>query len=162
MASYFSLGQRSGLTLIEIAIVVGILGILAGVVISVINPREQTSKARDGTKKSDSAILLSAINRYYVSYNGEYPWDSVSSCSAPSSNGSTFVESCWLQRLVTVDEIDTSFASSSNISSFIVTLDASNVVHICFAPESQAFLSQAYQGSNGLDVSPGTHVCVPE
>lgn len=152
----------SGLTLIEVSIVIGILAILAGIVIVAIKPKEQTGKARDGTKKSDSAALLSAINRYYVSYNGVYPWSSVSNCSAPSSNGTSTVAACWLNRLVSVGEIDTSFANSQNISAFIVTLDSSSIVHICFVPESQAFLSQAYQSSSGVNASSGTHICVPE
>ena len=153
---------RSALTLIEIMIVISILAILSGVIMVTLKPQEQTGKARDGTKKTDSAALLSAINRYYVSYNGVYPWGSVSGCSAPLNNGTSVVASCWLNRLVSVGELDSSFASSSNISSFIVTLDSSSVVHICFAPASQAFLSQAYQSSSGTNVSPGTHVCFPE
>ena len=151
-----------GLTLIEVSIVIGILAVLAGVVIVTLKPKEQTGKAIDGTKKSDSAALLSAVNRYYVSYDGVFPWGSVSNCSAPSSNGTSAVASCWLNRLVSVGEIDSSFANGQNISSFIVTLDASSVVHVCFVPESQAFLSQAYQNSRGINVSSGTHICVPE
>jgi len=151
-----------GLTLIEVSIVIAILAILAGVILVTLNPKEQTGKARDGTKKTDSAALLSAVNRYFVSYNGVYPWGSVSNCSAPSSNGASTVSSCWLNRLVAVGEVDSSFASGSNISSFIVTLDSSSVVHICFVPASQAFLSQAYQNSSGASATPGTHICVPE
>ncbi|OGC46883.1 hypothetical protein A2713_01560 [candidate division WWE3 bacterium RIFCSPHIGHO2_01_FULL_35_17] len=150
------------LTLIEVSIVIGILAILSGVIIVTLKPKEQTGKASDGTKKTDSAALLSAVNRYFVSYNGVYPWASVSNCSAPSSNGTSTVSSCWLNRLVSVGEVDSSFANGSNISSFIVTLDASSVVHICFVPASQAFLSQAYQNSSGASATPGTHICVPE
>lgn len=151
-----------GLTLIEVSIVIAILAILAGVVLVTLNPKEQTGKARDGAKKTDSAALLSSINRYFVSYNGVYPWASVANCSAPSSDGTSTVSACWLNRLVSVGEVDSSFASGSNISSFIVTLDSSSVVHICFVPESKAFLSQAYQNSRGVNASPGTHICVPE
>ena len=151
-----------GLTLIEISIVIGILAILSGVIIVTLKPKEQTGKASDGTKKTDSAALLSAVNRYFVSYNGVYPWASVSNCSAPANNGTSTVSACWLNRLVAVGEIDSSFANGGNISSFIVTLDSSSVVHICYAPTSQAFLSQAYQNSSGINASPGTHICVPE
>jgi len=56
-----------GLTLIEVSIVIAILAILAGVILVTLNPKEQTGKARDGTKKTDSAALLSAVNRYFVS-----------------------------------------------------------------------------------------------
>lgn len=151
-----------GLTLIEVTVVIGILSVLAGVILVTLKPKEQTGKANDGTKKTDGAALLSAINRYYVSYNGVYPWSSVSGCSTPASNGTSTVSSCWLNRLVSVGEIDQSFASSKNIPSFIVTLDANNVVHVCFAPESNAFLSLAYQNSSGANSSSGTHICVPE
>ncbi len=151
-----------GLTLIEISIVIGILAILSGVIIVTLKPKEQTGKASDGTKKTDSAALLSAVNRYFVSYNGVYPWASVANCSAPTSNGTSTVSACWLNRLVAVGEIDSSFANGSNISSLIVTLDSSSVVHICFAPTSQAFLSKAYQNSRGISASPGTHICIPE
>ncbi|PJA41253.1 hypothetical protein CO178_00585 [candidate division WWE3 bacterium CG_4_9_14_3_um_filter_34_6] len=156
MASLFK-----GLTLIEIVIVIAIMAILSGLVLVTLNPKEQTSKTTDSNKKTDSAGLLGAIDRFYTSYQGQYPWELVANCSAPASNGSSTVNSCWLNKLVSSGELQQGFADSSTISSFIVTLNSQGV-HVCFAPESKAFLAQALYNSSGTKVTPGTHICVPE
>ena len=44
--------SRSGFTLIELLIVIVIIGILAGVVLSVINPAKQQRKAKEASLRS--------------------------------------------------------------------------------------------------------------
>ncbi len=60
-------------TLVELLIVIGLLGAIALIVISAINPIEQSNRARDTRYKADAGQLISAIDRYYVTLSA-YPW----------------------------------------------------------------------------------------
>lgn len=51
----------SGFTLIELLIVIAIIGILAAVVIAVINPAQQRRKAREAVAKSNIAKICQAL-----------------------------------------------------------------------------------------------------
>lgn len=62
-----------GFTLVELLIVIGLLGAIALIVISTINPIEQSNRARDTRFKADGSQLVSAIDRYFVGKN-EFPW----------------------------------------------------------------------------------------
>jgi prepilin-type N-terminal cleavage/methylation domain-containing protein len=83
MRSSFS-RQRllKGFTLIELLVVITIVGILAGGVITIINPATQLEKARNTTRKNHLKELSSALE-IYANENGVYPvstWCDVSSC----------------------------------------------------------------------------------
>lgn len=54
----------SGFTLVELLLVVTLIGILAGVTISVINPKRQQDFASDGVRKSNVEKLVQAIESY--------------------------------------------------------------------------------------------------
>lgn len=62
----------SGFSLIEIIVVLGILGIMATLAITIINPQTQFNKANDGIRKSDLLKIQSALE-LYRSNNGDYP-----------------------------------------------------------------------------------------
>lgn len=64
--------HKLAFTLIEIMIVVAIIGILAGVIIVVINPDKQRGRARDAIRREDIAIISGAFERYYAD-NNSYP-----------------------------------------------------------------------------------------
>lgn len=64
---------KKGFTLVELLIVIGLLGAIALIVISTINPIEQSNRARDTRFKADGSQLVSAIDRYFVGKN-EFPW----------------------------------------------------------------------------------------
>lgn len=66
--------QQRGFTLIELLIVIAVLGILVVAILSALDPLEQIRKARDSGKKSDSAELLAAYERYFTTYQC-YPWE---------------------------------------------------------------------------------------
>jgi prepilin-type N-terminal cleavage/methylation domain-containing protein/uncharacterized repeat protein (TIGR02543 family) len=68
----FRLNTKSGFTLLEILLVVGIISLLAGIVIVAINPGKQLATVRNTERKSDIKQLNSAINQYYISI-GRYP-----------------------------------------------------------------------------------------
>ena len=67
------LKRNLGFTLVELLIVIGLLGAIALIVIAAINPIEQSNRARDTRFKSDSAQLISAIDRYFAARQ-EFPW----------------------------------------------------------------------------------------
>jgi len=64
--------MRRGFTLIELLVVVAILGILIGVLVTIINPAGQIGKARDAQRKNDLHAMQSALDAY-LNDTGHYP-----------------------------------------------------------------------------------------
>lgn len=64
--------NRTGFTLIELLIVVVVIGVLAGAVITVLNPAAQIQKANDAKRKEDFAQIQKAFDTFYQD-NGKYP-----------------------------------------------------------------------------------------
>lgn len=62
-----------GFTLLELLIVMGILGILATVLMVIINPGRQLAKARDTQRRSDIFAILSAVYQYSSEHSGALP-----------------------------------------------------------------------------------------
>ncbi|EKE05843.1 MAG: hypothetical protein ACD_19C00176G0065 [uncultured bacterium] len=77
--------KNYGFTLVELLIVIGLLGAIALIVISAINPIEQANRARDTKYKADSGQLVSAIDRYFVGQSA-FPWTTFDSTSYPSAD----------------------------------------------------------------------------
>lgn len=71
---YMNIRRNHGFTLVELLIVIGLLGAIALIVISAINPIEQSNRARDTRYKADAGQLISAIDRYFVTQS-EFPWE---------------------------------------------------------------------------------------
>jgi len=67
------MNRSKAFTLVELLIVIGLLGAIALIVISAINPIEQSNRARDTRFKADGSQLISALDRYFVSHD-EFPW----------------------------------------------------------------------------------------
>lgn len=65
-----------GFTLIELLVVIAIIGVLATVVIFVIDPVERQARARDTGRISSVTQLGHTIQAYYTSRNGQYPSES--------------------------------------------------------------------------------------
>ncbi len=63
---------KKGFTLVELLIVIGIIGVLAGMVIAVLNPRHFQAKSRDAKRKADLEQVRSALEMYRAD-NGNYP-----------------------------------------------------------------------------------------
>ena len=65
--------NKKGLTLIELLIVVAILGILAGLVLVVLDPSYFFGKGRDSRRRSDLDSVKAALEQYYLDNGREYP-----------------------------------------------------------------------------------------
>ncbi len=61
-----------GFTLIELLLVVGLIGVLAGVMTSVINITQTKDRARDGVRMADLEKLIQGIEAFYT-VESKYP-----------------------------------------------------------------------------------------
>lgn len=62
----------SGFTLIELLVVIAVVGVLAGAIISIINPTAQLARARDVQRKTDIKEIKQAVEEYFIII-GSYP-----------------------------------------------------------------------------------------
>lgn len=76
--------RNSGFTLVELLIVIGLLGAIALIVISAINPIEQSNRARDTRFKADGGQLISAVDRYFTA-RSEFPWETTNAAYTTDS-----------------------------------------------------------------------------
>jgi len=81
------------MTLVELLIVIGVIGVLVGSLVILINPAAQLRKTRDATRKSDLSQIRSALE-LYRSDIGNYPPEAdittggVLNCSTAFTGGS--------------------------------------------------------------------------
>lgn len=66
-------GGRKGFTLIELLIVIGVLGILAGIILVAVDPAKRLKQARDARRFSEVNGILNAILNYTVDQKGLLP-----------------------------------------------------------------------------------------
>lgn len=93
---------KKGFTLVELLVVIAIIGVLAAVVVLVINPLELTRRSRDAARLTDLANLQQAINVAIqeqtqtggqILCNGAaYPCNGSSNSGSRSSDGSGWVK----------------------------------------------------------------------
>ncbi len=182
----FNSAHRSsrGFTLIELLIVIAVIGILAIAVLSAINPIEQIKKGTDTAKRSDASELLSALDRYYTTFQC-YPWDfngtdcasspaavSMVQASTMDDGASRGAVNYTLKELTTdTNELKPEYLKRKNLASIYVTKDSSDLGHVCFQPESKQMRVLAKLQRNGTTAcTAGTfagtavscHICIPE
>lgn len=88
---FFRDNFKSGFTLIELLVVIVVVGILAGGLIIVVDPKGQMAKANDAKRKSDLTQLQRALEMYYQDY-GKYPV----STATYTITGSTGWDGTWV------------------------------------------------------------------
>jgi len=82
-----SKNNKSGFTLLEILLVVGIISILAGIVIVAINPSKQLATVRNTERRSDIKQIDSAVTQYYID-NFHFPTSITTSLTEICDTGS--------------------------------------------------------------------------
>lgn len=81
-----TLEGKKGFTLIELLIVIGVLGILAGIILVAVDPAKRLRQARDARRFSEVNSLLNAILNYTVDNKGILPGDLANATTtSPSS-----------------------------------------------------------------------------
>lgn len=65
--------SKKGFTMIELLITMSLIGILATVVVFLINPARMLARARDTQRQSDLVAILSSIYQYSSEHSGALP-----------------------------------------------------------------------------------------
>ena len=65
--------KNKGFTLIEILVVIGVLSILFSIILILINPKKQFSRANNAKRRSDIVAILNAIGAYTADNKGVLP-----------------------------------------------------------------------------------------
>lgn len=156
--------SKGGFTLIELLVVIAVLSVLSVALLSAINPIEQINKGNDTAKKSDSAELLNANERYYTTFS-TYPWDPTKIGVTLNKKQASDTAGAGIDELVAKNEMKSQFKTRQNLDTLYITQDASsNLVSVCFAPTSTTFKAQASKNQDGSSgCTTGTcYICVPE
>lgn len=64
--------KKSAFTIIELLIVIGVIGVLSGILYTVISVPELRTRAQDVTRREDLSSIEGIIQRYYL-IKGSYP-----------------------------------------------------------------------------------------
>ncbi len=70
--------KQKGFTLIELLVVITLIGVLAGILVSVINAPVQRARAQDGVKQNTMSSLVTALETH-AAMEGSYPEDPTTS-----------------------------------------------------------------------------------
>jgi prepilin-type N-terminal cleavage/methylation domain-containing protein len=73
LVSVYRLKLISGFTLLEILVVLTIIGIMATVMMVIINPAHQLAKARDTQRETDIYSIVATIQQYTTEHSGTLP-----------------------------------------------------------------------------------------
>lgn len=172
---------KSGFTLMELLIVIGVLGILAAGLLAAIDPFEQLKKARDSNYRSGAIELLSSLQRYYANH-GYFPWrnegvtgtgtcttdnlvtlgstTNVSSASAINvavgANQAAEFDPC-INDLIADGELKSTYSQGLN-TTLQVSSWSKTSVRVCFSPESKSARSD---GQTSLHFDDDSDLVIP-
>ena len=65
--------HKKGFTIIELLVTMALIGVLATVVVFLINPARMLARARDTQRQSDLIAILSSIYQYSAEHSGALP-----------------------------------------------------------------------------------------
>jgi type II secretion system protein G len=137
-----------GFTLIEILITIGIIGILAAGLISIINPAAQYQRTNDARRKSDLSQIQKALEAYYQDI-GSYPASSNYLIVVRGGNSVTW-GSAWLPYMGTLPKDP---RSPTREYVYYSTSDG-QTYYIYASLERGSSDPQACRGSNGACAGP--------
>lgn len=155
----FGIKIKNGFTLVELLIVIGILGVLAGVLIATIQPFEQIKKSQDSIIKNGVIEYTDANIRYFTTHN-KMPWTASPTCLNEIGTGNTLnnTPTC-VAELVNDGELKQGFINATNVVSKINVSTCGLTPIICFNPTS---LSQNHDPNTRYDqfgnIKPGCPV----
>ena len=126
------------------------------------------SKYDDSMARADSAELLNALERYYVT-NKLYPWGKDISLTPPPNPGvpGQLVQSAhWLDQgsfsLLAKTEIKNEYTKRENLSRLYVFWDRKeDLIKVCFKPLSDDVVVAKYNNL-GIITANGDYWCIPE
>jgi type IV pilus assembly protein PilA len=138
---------KSGFTLIEVLLVIGILAILAGIVIVAINPARQIGLANNAQRWSDVNTILNGISQYAVENNGLIP---ASIPAGSNCEGEEFYRIC-----------QTGAADCSNLVDLSVLTD--DGTYLVSMPLNPGLSGTYFTGYNAIQSTNGrVTVCAPD
>lgn len=142
--------KKSGFTLIEVLLVIGIIVILASAIILAVNPGRQFAKTRNAQRINDINAILNAIVQNMTDNQGR--WNCPSSnnyssqlptqvtkilASGNESDNTFFNISCLVPNYLTKVPVDPSLAANSAITNYtLVYTPATGRITIC-APSAE-------------------------
>lgn len=86
--------HNRGLTLVELVVVVGILGLLLAITLIAINPGRIFGQSNDTIRKSDVGAILDAVNQYMVDHRGQLPAGISLGVTATVGRGPGLIDIC--------------------------------------------------------------------
>ncbi len=141
---------RTGFTLVELLIVLGILAVMFAIVLIAINPLESFNKTQDVAAQQVTKDLASAT-KYYYATEKKTPWTDNSSCRNELATKDTVSQmpSC-VQELTKGGDLQNKAVNSSEAKDIFMT-ECSGSVALCYKPKSSTFKSdpRAIYGRNG-------------
>lgn len=165
-----------GFTLVELLIVISLLGAIAVIVIAAINPIELANRTRDTKFKSDSAQVVSAVDRYFAS-QVEFPWvtaglasdnessfgfvtaanEGVGICGADCSTDGVLISNNELKtEFRNRDFIDNAGQGKPEKEVYVgKESGTSESIYACFIPLSKSFRQAAIADANVFTVNSG-------
>lgn len=80
--------SEGGFTLVELIIVFGVIGILVGMILTVVDPISQIQKSKDAQRKSDLSQIQKILEQFYQDNGGKYPKSSTAeqTCGSPQQS----------------------------------------------------------------------------
>lgn len=148
-----------GFTLIEILVVIGMIGILAGAVLVAVNPLKQFAQARNAKRVSDVSAILNAISNRIADNNGVFMSGSCQHSLPPAAmeindNGGDDLRPCLVPDYIPEMPVDPatgnngcttdSCAGHSYSTGYTVALTDSHRVTVCAPQTAIDGMSTAY------------------
>jgi len=106
--------SKSGFTLIEMLIGIGILAIISAIVIIAINPGQQFAQARDTQRQNDVKAILDAVQENLISNKGIFkcPGQSLPAHNTPISSAGLDICDCLVPLYIAALPINPSLGNS--------------------------------------------------